>query len=59
MLGTQEDESTAISELQRVPQEHIQQLAVIYSHLFSQNLQTDFITYVSSSEWDAIKYLFD
>ncbi len=57
--GLYEDEARAITELKRVPQERIQQLAVIYGHLFDENLQQDFIEYVSSSEWDSIKYLFN
>lgn len=56
--GTMEDEAGMINAIKQVPKPLIPQLAQVYNQLFQKDLQHDFVTYLSTDQYNQISYLF-
>lgn len=58
-FGSTEDEEAAIAAVKRVPKQLIPQLTQTYAQLFNKDLRSDFVTYLSTDEFEQVAYLFN
>lgn len=57
-FGWSEDEERAVQAVKTVPKAYIPNLEAVYLQLFSKDLRADLLSYLSSSQWAQISYLF-
>jgi type II secretory pathway pseudopilin PulG len=58
-FGSTEDEAAAIAAVKRVPKQLIPQLTQTYAQLFSKDLRSEFVKYLSTDEFQQVAYLFN
>jgi hypothetical protein len=58
-FGWTEDEERAVNAVKTVPKAFIPQLEQTYLQLYGKDLRADLLSYLSSSEWSQISFLFN